>query len=213
MSNQSEDQVIALAGIFQSAAIVQQIARTGEAPAGPFASSIKSIFELDPPDTLAVYGDLRSLQLGFDVLDALLARKETARYAETFRYAVGLIHIEKQLRNNPDLLSILRSRLEQTRNHLNLFENDMTHSSVISKLAALYVDTMGTFNYRIQVKGDPRFLQQDEVAQKIRASFLAGVRAAMLWRQVGGSRLQFLIGKRKMLTTLNQLQQRAHLSH
>ncbi|MDX1696570.1 MAG: high frequency lysogenization protein HflD, partial [Ketobacteraceae bacterium] len=181
MSNQSEDQIIALAGIFQSAAIVQQIARTGEAPEEAFKASIKSVFALDPPDTLSVFGDLGSLRLGFDVLQALLGKKETARYAETFRYTVGLIHIEKQLRSNPDLLSILRSRLEQTRHHLELFDNDITHSSVVGKLASLYVDTMGTFNYRIQVKGDPRFLQKDEVAQKIRAAFLAGVRAAMLW--------------------------------
>lgn len=213
MSKQSEDQMIALAGIFQSAAIVQQIARTGDVPSDAFMSSINSIFMLDPPDTLSVFGDLRDLRLGLDVLDALLAKKETGRYAETFRYAVGLIHIEKQLRNNPDLLSILRSRLEQTRNHLELFDNGTLHPNVIAKLAALYVDTMGTFNYRIQVKGDPSFLQRDEVAQKIRASFLAGVRAAMLWRQMGGSRLQFLIGKRKMLTTLRDLQKRSHLTH
>lgn len=213
MSNQVENQVIALAGIFQSAAIVQQIARTGEAPQDAFAASIKSVFVLDPPDTESIYGGLHSLQLGFDVLNSLLAKRETARYAETFRYAVGLIHIEKLLRNNPDLLSILRSRLEQTHNHLQMFENDMLDSSVIAKLAALYVDTMGTFNYRIQVKGDPRFLQQDETAHKIRAVFLAGVRAAMLWRQLGGSRLQFILGKRKMLAALNRLQERAHLLH
>lgn len=213
MSSQTEDQIIALAGVFQSAAIVQQIARTGEAPAEAFKASINSVFMFDPPNTLAVFGDLRSLQLGFDILQALLGKKETARYAETFRYAVGLIHIEKQLRSNPDLLSILRSRLEQTQTHLELFDNDVTHTSVIGKLASLYVDTMGTFNYRIQVKGDPKYLQQDDIAQKIRASFLAGVRAAMLWRQLGGSRLQFLIGKRKMLAALNELQQRAHLTH
>lgn len=212
MSTQAEDQVIALAGIFQSAAIVQQVARTGAVPEDAFAASVKSIFALDPPDTPSIFGGLPQLKLGFDVLNALLAKRETNRYAETFRYAVGLIHVEKQLRNNPDLLSILRSRLEQTQTHMEMFDNDALNSSVISKLASLYVDTMGTFNYRIQVKGDPKFLQQDEVAHKIRAAFLAGVRAAMLWRQVGGSRLQFLFGKRKMLATLNALQQQANLS-
>lgn len=213
MSNLIEDRIIALAGIFQSAAIVQQIARTGETPRDAFAPSIQSIFVLDPPNTEAVYGNLSQLKLGFDVLDSLLAKRETSRYAESFRYAVGLIHIEKQLRRNPDLLSILRSRLEQIQNQLNHFDNDLLHPSVIAKLADLYVDTLGTFNYRIQVKGDPRFLQQDETAQRIRASFLAGVRAAMLWRQLGGSPVQFLFGKRKMLNALNALQQRAHLYH
>ncbi|MCG8672453.1 MAG: high frequency lysogenization protein HflD [Pseudomonadales bacterium] len=213
MSQIIEDRTIALAGVFQSAAIVQQIARTGEVPKEAFAASIKSIFVLDAPDTESVYGDIGQLKLGLDVLESLLAKKETSRYAESFRYTVGLIHIEKQLRNNEDLLSILRSRLEQTQSLMGHFDDDILHPSVVAKLAALYVDTLGTFNYRIQVKGDPKFLQQDEVANKIRAVFLAGVRSATLWRQLGGSRLQFLLGKRKMVEALNALQQKAQLLH
>lgn len=213
MSSKIEDRTIALAGIFQAAAIVQQVARTGEVPKEAFETSVKSIFELDPPSTEAVYGDVSQLTLGLDVLSSLLVKKDTSRYAETFRYSVGLIHIEKQLRTNEDLLSILRSRLEQTHNQLGHFDNDLLHPSVIAKLAGLYVDTLGTFNYRIQVKGDPRFLQQDEVANKIRAVFLAGVRSVMLWRQLGGSRIQFLFGKAKTLNALNSLKERTHLYH
>ena len=92
------------------------------------------------------------------------------------------------------------------------FDNNILHPSVVAKLAELYVDTMGTFNYRIQVKGDPRYLQQEDIASKVRASFLAGVRAAMLWRQLGGSRLQFLLGKRAIINDLNLLLERANLS-
>ncbi|PIE41218.1 MAG: lysogenization regulator HflD [Gammaproteobacteria bacterium] len=213
MSNRIEERTMALAGLFQSAAIVQQIARTGEAPKEAMHTSLKSVFELDPPSTEAVYGEIGQLKFGLDVIESLLAKKETARYADSFRYAVGLIHIEKQLRNSPDLLSIIRSRLEQTQHSLSHFDNDLMHPSVVAKLAAIYVDTLGTFNYRIQVKGDPRFLQQDDIANKIRASFLAGVRSVMLWRQLGGSRLQFLLGKRKTLNTLISLQERAQLYH
>ena len=212
MSNRTEDRVLALAAIFQSAAIVQQVARTGETPKTAFKASIGSVFVFDAPDTESIFGGTDQLKLGLEVLQALLARKETGRYAETFRYCVGLIHIEKLLRRNSDLLSILRSRLEQTQNQLEHFDNDILHPSIIGKLADLYVDTLGTFNYRIQVKGDPRFLQQEDIASKVRASFLAGVRAAMLWRQLGGSRMQFLLGKRKMITELESLIQRANLS-
>jgi high frequency lysogenization protein len=42
---------------------------------------------------------------------------------------------------------------------------------------------------RIMVNGDPAHLNNPENANRIRALLLAGIRAAMLWRQSGGGRL------------------------
>ncbi|MFC6673156.1 DUF489 family protein [Marinobacterium aestuariivivens] len=62
-----------------------------------------------------------------------------------------------------------------------------THSSIVANIASLYQETISTFSFRINVGGDPRHLQNAENAAKIRALLLAGIRAAMLWRQVGGA--------------------------
>lgn len=199
------DRVIALAGILQAAAVVQQIAHSGQAPDTPFQTSINSIFQLDPPDTLSVYGHAQDLKLGLDALHALLKGREADRYREAWLYSRGLINLEKQLRQQPDMLAIIRSRIEAIQQQQQHFDNNLTHPGIISKLADIYVDTLGTFKYRIMVKGDPTLLQRDETATRIRASLLAGIRGVILWRQLGGRRWQFMFNGGAMLEALDQL--------
>jgi len=50
------DPVLALAGIFQSARLVQQLAREGRADTEALRASIQSILALDTPDVETVYG-------------------------------------------------------------------------------------------------------------------------------------------------------------
>ncbi|MDF9756244.1 CII-binding regulator of phage lambda lysogenization HflD [Pseudomonas hunanensis] len=66
----------------------------------------------------------------------------------------------------------------------------------------MYQDTLSTLRQRIQVHGDMRFLQQASNASKIRALLLAGIRAARLWRQLGGHRWQLVFSRRKLLNEL-----------
>jgi high frequency lysogenization protein len=63
-------------------------------------------------------------------------------------------------------------------------------------MADLYSQTLSTFRYRIQVNGDYNFLQQQRIANQIRALLLAAVRSAILWRQVGGNRWHFLLNRK-----------------
>jgi high frequency lysogenization protein len=70
----------------------------------------------------------------------------------------------------------------------------------------MYQDTLSKLSFRIQVHGDSRFLQQPQVANQVRAILMSGIRAAMLWRQLGGKRWH-LIFKRKAL--LNALESRS----
>ncbi|OUS26014.1 lysogenization regulator HflD [Gammaproteobacteria bacterium 45_16_T64] len=204
MTTQKTDRALALSGIFQSATLVQQVSRTGEIPNEYLEASIKSVFALNPSKVVDVYGNVASQQLGINTLYEVIAHNNTARYADAIRYSIGILHIEKMLRKDNDLLSILRSRLETTESQLIHFDG-LTHSSVISKLADIYVDTLGSLKYRIQVKGDPQQLQRDDVACKVRAILLCGVRSAMLWRQLGGSRLQLLLGKKNLTLALDSL--------
>lgn len=209
--DKEQQKTIALAGLFQAAALVQQLARTGEVTAGAYQSLVNSIFVLDPKSVEEIYGGVAGARLGIDTLLKIMKDKETARYSDAIRYSIGILQVEKHLNRNADINSILRSRLEQITIQLPHFDSAV-HSSVISKLNDLYLDTFAKFRFRIQVNGDPRHLQREENAAKIRAILLAGVRSAMLWRQLGGSRLQFVFGKRRMLNALESLQQTAALS-
>ncbi|OUR92565.1 lysogenization regulator HflD [Gammaproteobacteria bacterium 42_54_T18] len=212
MATNKTDKALALSGIFQSAALVQQLSRTGELPNRYLEASLKSIFSLNPSNIVDVYGSESKLGLGIDTLYKVLADNDTARYADAIRYSIGILHVEKMLRKNTDLLSVLRSRLETTETQLIHFDG-VTNSSVIAKLADIYVDTIGSLRYRIQVKGDPQQLQRDSVANQVRAILLSGVRSAMLWRQLGGSRIQLLIGKKGLITSLESLKSSIHLEN
>lgn len=211
MLEKEQQKALALAGLFQAAALVQQLARTGEVTTGAFQSLIGSIFVLDPKNIEEIYGGVTGAKLGIDTLLMIMKDKETARYADAIRYSIGILQVEKLLNRNPDINSILRSRLEQLHHQLPHFDS-VTHTSVIAKLNDLYLDTFAKFRFRIQVNGDPKHLQREENAAKIRAILLSGVRSAMLWRQLGGTRLQFVIGKRKLIGALESLQHTAALS-
>lgn len=211
MIDREQQKALALAGLFQSAALVQQLARTGEITGDAYTALIESIFVLDPQNVEEIYGGVRGVKFGIDTLLMIMKEKETARYADAIRYSIGMLHVEKLLGRNADINSILRSRLEQLSTQRKHFDS-ATHASVIARLNDLYLDTLAKFKFRIQVNGDPRHLQREENAAKIRAILLAGVRSALLWRQLGGSRLQFAFGKRRMVAALEALQQAAALS-
>lgn len=211
MLEKEQQKALALAGLVQSAALVQQLARTGEMASSALQTMIASIFVLDPKDTEEVYQGVAGVKSGIDTLLMILKDKETNRYADTIRYCIGILQVEKNLRRNPDIDSILRARLEQYSQQLPHFSS-IVHGSVISKLNDLYLDTFAKFRFRIQVNGDPQHLQQEANAARIRAVLMAGVRSAILWRQLGGSRLQFILGKRRLVEALESLQKMAVLS-
>ncbi len=211
MRPKEEEKAIALSGLFQAATLVQQLARTGEVNQGAFNSMMESIFVLDPGSTEEVYGGIKGVKLGIDTLLLVLKEKESTRYADAIRYTIGMLHVEKNLAKQNDIMSVLRSRLEQLTNQMPHFDG-VSSTEVTNKLNDIYLDTLAKFKFRIQVNGDPMHLRREDNAAKIRAILLSGVRSAMLWRQLGGSRLQFAFGKRRLITALDALQQQSTFS-
>ena len=48
-------------------------------------------------------------------------------------------------------------------------------------------------------------LQDENKAARVRALFLAGVRAAFLWHQLGGRRWQLLFQRKRLLTAIESI--------
>jgi high frequency lysogenization protein len=84
------------------------------------------------------------------------------------------------------------------------------HANVTASLAEIYTSNLSQYRFRIQVTGNPIYLQQAANANRVRSLLLAGIRSAILWRQVGGRRWQFLFGKQKLEQQLKTL---LNLSH
>lgn len=193
---------LAAAGILQATALVEQLARTGYVPSDTYRCSIKSLLNLNPSNTQAVYGNLKDLKLGLDSLHSLLLSSKDLQ-SNTVRYSVGILHLQKRLAKRKDMLSVLGSRLKQAAAQAEHF--DITHENVIANIADIYAETISTFQFRIQVEGDPDYLQQQRIANQVRALLLAGIRSVTLWRQLGGSRLHLLFYRKKLLQATEEL--------
>ena len=61
------------------------------------------------------------------------------------------------------------------------------------------VSTVSTLQPRIMVKGDGNVLRNADSKRMIRALLLAGMRAAVLWRQCGGNRIRLIFQREQLI--------------
>lgn len=189
-----EEQVMALAGIAQAAALASQLAREGHADSNAMSGTVHSILMLDANNTESIFISRHHLKKGLETLRNTFERDSDTN-AEIMRYCASLLHLQRHLAKNSDMLQTLRQRILQIRKQADIHGSE-TDSQVISSIAALYADTLSTFRFRIQINGNPQYLQQDKVASQIRTVLLGGIRAVTLWRQLGGSRLDFIFRRK-----------------
>lgn len=201
--NSIEEQTLALAGVFQCCALVDQIAQTGNCDEAELAAMLETLFITNPPDTASVYAHPERLQKGFERIESALTQAGNRQDAHILRYGLALMHLQHKLAKKPDMLQALGSRIERASQQKEHFS--ITHENVIASLASVYQDTISTFNTRIQVAGHAKHLQIEHNAAKIRALLLAGIRSATLWRQVGGHRWHFIFKKSKLANTSKML--------
>ncbi|MFW2373212.1 MAG: high frequency lysogenization protein HflD [Gammaproteobacteria bacterium] len=192
-----EEQTLALAGIFQVATLVQQIARNGQASGAAIEACLESLFKIDSNSVVEVFGSPAALTLGLKCLIDQLSGDNQQKDMEITRYVIALLHLEKKLSKSRANLDQITQGLEKTRNQMSYF--DLTHENVLASLGGLYQDTISKLSPRILVQGEHSYLSQQSNANKIRALLLAGIRAAVLWRQCGGSRLRLLFSRKTYL--------------
>ena len=209
MAGSFHNQVLALAGIFQSACLVQQLAREGHTDSAALRTSIQSILALDAPDVETIYGSARGVRLGLELLNSKLTGKTKPSDMEMARYVVAMVQLEGSLRRNPKMLEDIRQGIDTARAQMKFFENDApadgVHPLLMEKLAQLYSQTISTLTPRIMVSGEHGHLANPAIAAKVRATLLAGIRSAVLWRQLGGRRWQLLFSRGKIARAAAEL--------
>jgi len=192
-----EESTLGLAGVFQAATLVKQVARHGRTEENAFKVCMDSLLKIDADSTEAVYNNIEGLEVGLSILAEQLGSYVKRRDGEILRYTLGVLVLEQRLRKRQDLMEKVRTGIEQAIEQVKLF-GSATHTNVVARFADIYSQTLSTFNYRIQVHGDPMYLQNPDNANKVRALLLAGVRSSVLWQQKGGGRLQLLFGRGRL---------------
>lgn len=210
MSKSLHDQTLALAGVFQAATLVRQVAHQGRCAESSMETCLRSLFITNPENTQDVYGELRDLREGLNALASILSDRSKQQDMEVLRYSLNLIQLESRLNRDRDMMGVIGERIDSARHTAGHF--GYRHPNLISNLASVYTDTISTYRLRIQVTGDPAILRQAENAARVRALLLAGIRSAVLWRQTGGRRWQLLFRRRKVARIARELAQQANHS-
>jgi high frequency lysogenization protein len=197
------DRTLALAGIFQAARLTQQLAREGRCDPAAFRASLQSILRIDAPDTMSVFGGIGGVAEGLEVLGERLGSGHAPLDYELARYVINLMQLERALAKQPDMLEAIRRGIEAAESQMKFFGNDEepdgVHPRLVEKLAELYSQTLSTLSPRILVNGEHGYLANPLIAAKVRAALLAGIRAAVLWRQLGGQRWQLLFMRSRII--------------
>ena len=189
----TEERVIALAGIFQGATLAQQLARKGQCDEMAMDASIGSVFRIDAPSVVAVYGQVSGVRLGLRTLIGQI--DESERDMAVTRMVVTVMRLERSLRRRADLLARLREGILAAQRQAEHF--GPAAPQVAQRLAELYTATLSTLSPRVMVSGEPRLLAQPQTVARVRTALLAAVRSAVLWRQVGGRQWQLLTSRRQ----------------
>lgn len=187
---------LALAGVMQAAELVRQAASQGRWSGFAADTSIDSLFRLEAEDIESIYGGVDQLKLGLQTVVALLSGN--ADDVQSLKYAVNLLQLERRFSGHREMVSQVGEGLEDIGR---LQDRD----EQVTALATLYQNTVSTLEPRIVVHGNPSCLTQERTVSWIRALLFAGLRSAVLWRQVGGGRWSLLFGRRKILATAQEL--------
>ncbi|QCU90309.1 high frequency lysogenization protein HflD [Thiomicrorhabdus sediminis] len=195
-----QDKTLALVGIYQCAQMVYELATTGRTDDLSYATSINTLFVENPQQTIDVYGgDIQNLQMGVNTLLSQMSTDQAVqnRNIEITRYVLNLMVLAKKIKDDGEALNRIFNTLETAKAQTEQFGE--FHENVIATMARAYAENISPMSPRIMVNGQHGHLQNNRVANKIRTLLLAGIRSALLWYQVGGSRWGLLWARKKYL--------------
>jgi high frequency lysogenization protein len=196
MQHSDLERAIALAGLHQAAHCVERIANRSSVNVEAMEPCIYSLFQIDAPDTPSVYGAAGAVAIGMRVLIGQITG-QPSRDLEMTRYLISLLKHGRTLSERQDLLTRIGTGIEII--DAKRQQRPLLDIEVLAELAALYSETVSSLEPRIMVRGNPLYLKNSENQNRIRALLLAGIRSAILWQQLGGTRWQILFGRNRLL--------------
>lgn len=189
------DRTIALAGVFQSALLAQDLARYDRVDEPAFSHSINSILLTDTDTTEAVFGGLGGVRMGLEGMrDKMLGQGDQADF-ELARYILGLVQLAGKVLRTPNMLQDLATEIEIISSQ---HQGSNIALDTVDDLAQLYSRTISKITPRIVVSGEHGYLTNPRTAARVRAALLAGIRAAFLWLQLGGRRWHLIFSRKKV---------------
>jgi len=201
-----EYQNIVLAAMAQCAALVENLAVRGTADNELVAVCVNPLLNFKPDTVGEIYPHVSQLSFGMRTLQDMLGSEKQIRTTEIIRYLLGMLAIRQKLMSDGHMQEKLQSQLGELA-PVQRDRDDFSDASdeLFAEIAKIYQATISTYTFRIHVKGNMDYLKDDKIANKIRALLLAGVRASVLWYQIGGRRWHLVLYRKKINQTIGDI--------
>ena len=197
---------LALAGVFQSAALVHQVATLDQFDEQAMYESSYSLIRLDAERIEEVYGSEIGVELGLHTMIKLFSRQDDGATREIYTYVVSMHQLSLKLAKFKKTSDVIRSELEEMQERFILNQDDEPDLDELHEsLADLYTRTISHLTPRIIVQGDSEKLQQSTSVNRIRAALFSGIRSAFLWHQLGGRRWKLVIGRKDYMNMARRI--------
>lgn len=205
-----EQQHIALAAVVQCAVLVNNLANGKQAADDELITCINPLLVLNPESIDEIYPCVNGLNLGIKTLQDIFSNEKTRENADVIRYTLGMLILRNKLNKNRLMQNRIRASLKYTA-PLSVDETEtgkLDTDGTCELLAELYQNTLSKLSFRIQVHGKMDSLVDEQMANKIRALLLAGVRSAVLWYQLGGRRWRLVIHRKQIRQTVGNIRRK-----
>jgi len=192
-----KERTLALAGVFQATELVRQAAHHGTWSGYAASSCLYSLFQLEAESIAEIYGGAAKMRLGVETMLAVLQGDN--RYADSLRYTVGLLQVEKKFRRSGKLQEAVGNQLQEISGEGLDLEQHEREDLQAHDISELYSNTVSKLSPRIVVNGKPQYLKNDRTVDWVRTLLMAGLRSATLWNQLGGGRFELMFGRKKII--------------
>ena len=197
------ERMLALSGLFQATELARQAAVHGTWSGYAATTCLSSLLRVEAETVDDIYGGKERLRVGTETLLSILEGEP--RHVDALRYGVGLLQIERKFRRKNALQAAIGERLEAIAAGYDHGETEESSERAAEQVASLYSETISHISPRIVVNGKPQYLQVDRNVNWIRTLLFAGLRSAVLWSQLGGSRWNLMFGRKQMLRDVRAL--------
>ncbi len=211
-STPTSDQVRSLAGIYQAASLVHQLATQDAHSETALRDSASSILRLDANSVEEVFGP-NEPYLGCQLVRQMLGVHSGSRTRLLRVYVFGMNYHAAQIPGKMHIMEIIHSRLEELKQEFpedgewDTEDEDRTEY-LYQSLAELYTRSISILKPRIVVHGNQNRLSNPLIANRVRTALFAGIRAAFLWHQLGGKQWHLWLFRRQYQLLATQLTDR-----
>ena len=192
-----KERIMALSGVFQATELVRQAANHGTWSGYSADTCLASLLAIEADSVEDIFGNASNLRLGAQTLVSVL--QGDRRYMESLGYVVSIMQLENNFRKKSEMQTLIGQELQSITTLDEGLEVHEIKDLQAQKIADLYTRTISTLSPRIVINGRPQHLQVDRTVSWIRTLLFAGLRSAVLWRQMGGGRFSLMFGRKKML--------------